>query len=70
MYLYKYRYIYIIYICINEYQHGRILHNKGENPFMCMHNRCITYAASIYVTFSTFNALNVFAAVQRREEAG
>ena len=31
------------------------LEPKGETPFM--RNRCITYAASIYVNFSTFNAL-------------
>ena len=39
---------------------------KAANPFMRMRNRCITYAVCIYVTFSTFNELNVFTAVQRR----
>ena len=38
---------------------------KGENPFMRMYNRCITYADFIYVRFSTFNVLKVFAVVQR-----
>ena len=32
---------------------------QAANPFMCMRNRCITYAACKYVTFSTFNALNI-----------
>ena len=38
---------------------------KGETPFMHMPNRCITYVACVYVTFSTFNVLNVFVEVQR-----
>ena len=44
------------------------LRSKSENPFMHKHNtnRCITYAACIYVTFHTFSALNVFVAVLRR----
>ena len=37
---------------------------KAANPFMCMRNRCIAYAVCIYVTFSTLNGLNMFAAVQ------
>ena len=42
---------------------------KAANPFVRMCNRLITYAACIYVTFSTFNALNVFAVIQRRRQA-
>ena len=38
---------------------------KGENPFMRMRSICVTYAVCKYVTFRTFNVLNVFAAVQR-----
>ena len=41
---------------------------KGENPFMRMCNRCITYVDFIYVTFSTLTALNVFVAVQRKRQ--
>ena len=37
--------------------------------FRCMRNRCITYVAWISVPFSTFNALNVFAQVQRGTHA-
>ena len=37
---------------------------KGENPFIHMRSVCVTYAVCIYETFSTFNALNMFAAVQ------
>ena len=39
--------------------------HKAENSFVRMRNRCITYVMVIYVTFSTFNALNVFVPVQR-----
>ena len=35
---------------------------------MCMRSVCVTYAVCKYVTFSTFNALNVFAAVQRKSQ--
>ena len=41
---------------------------KAVNPFMSMCNRCITYAACIYVSCSTFNALIVFMAVQRSRQ--
>ena len=38
---------------------------KGDNPCMRVRYRCIAYTAFIYVTVSVFNALNVFAVVQR-----
>ena len=41
---------------------------KGENPFMPMRSICVTYVACKYVTFSTFNALNIFAVSQRRRQ--
>ena len=42
--------------------------SKGEHPFMRLHNRCVTYTDFIYVTFSTFNVLNVFMAVQQKRQ--
>ena len=42
--------------------------SKAENPFMHMCSACVTYAECKYITFSTFNVLNVFAVVQWRRE--
>ena len=36
----------------------------GKNPFMRMRHVWVTYAVGKYVTFRTFNVLNILAAVQ------
>ena len=45
-----------------------MLTNNGEDPFMRLGSRRITYADFIYVTFNMFNVLNVFAAVKQKRQ--
>ena len=57
-------------VTVSACQHTGSCSLKVNILFICTRNRCMAYAACIYiyVTFSTFNVLNVFAAFQRRRQ--